>query len=382
MQLDISISVPIKKPGMRYIWMAFLGVLKPLLQEITTQTVLAFGKKYMKDGTLAGWYGPCTWKSAHGNRSTYVCTPWGHIDIPQIQIQLANGRKEYITRRILGIERRKHVPRIVQRVMAAISGLSTYRVAAKAGKWLTGFQSCLMSFQRAATRIGGAMKAKILPTETAIFEADGTGVPVKNSTKRGEELKVLSQRRHAGGIRIAGIEVGRYCENWLGVLKPIKSRFSSAMLVSDGDESIYRSAGELGLQHQSCTWHLIRSIKYALWRDGYKGKSPMVSSVVAKVAKMADGRHYKTDAQFQRSVRSLVVDLKRKGLSKTASYLSRVGPDLNATTKIGICNSVTSLTERVMNTLNKRINVGVWSRSGVESIARIRAAIYYNGWEP
>ena len=42
----------------------------------------------------------------------------------------------------------------------------------------------------------------------------------------------------------------------------------------------------------------------------------------------------------------------------------------------------TSLIERVMRTVNLRVNVGKWSTKGVLNAVKVRLAYYYNGFNP
>ena len=42
----------------------------------------------------------------------------------------------------------------------------------------------------------------------------------------------------------------------------------------------------------------------------------------------------------------------------------------------------TSLIERIMRTVNLRVNVGKWSTKGVLNAMKIRLAYYYNGFNP
>ena len=42
----------------------------------------------------------------------------------------------------------------------------------------------------------------------------------------------------------------------------------------------------------------------------------------------------------------------------------------------------TSLIERIMRTVNLRVNVGKWSSKGVLNVIKIRLAHYYNGFNP
>ena len=76
-----------------------------------------------------------------------------------------------------------------------------------------------------------------------IFDADGTGIPIIRSGKRGKELKVLAQRKTNGKIRAAGMSIGKYKGGWDKLFKPLLDSlksFKEIFLITDGDSSILK----------------------------------------------------------------------------------------------------------------------------------------------
>ena len=59
--------------------------------------------------------------------------------------------------------------------------------------------------------------------EKARGEADGTGVAINGIKKRGKELKVFVQKKVTGGVRIAGLSIGKYEGEWDKLFRPLKN---------------------------------------------------------------------------------------------------------------------------------------------------------------
>ena len=115
--------------------------------------------------------------------------------------------------------------------------------------------------------------------------------------------------------------------------------------------------------------------KDGLYRTSERGKH-----YIGRVFDLIEDRTKYPDKEYRDKVAQFSAELKSEGLKSSAKFMRNVGRHLNTNVRLDAGRSTTSLTERVMSTLNKRINVGVWSRNGVQAIARIRTAIYYNGW--
>ena len=66
---------------------------------------------------------------------------------------------------------------------------------------------------------------------------------------------------------------------------------------------------------------------------------------------------------------------------RTAAYLQNASKDIFSGIEKKVMGATTSLLERMMRTLNLRINVGQWSERSALAICKIRGAYYYNGFE-
>ncbi|MDN3513174.1 MAG: hypothetical protein NG747_02100 [Candidatus Brocadia sp.] len=70
-----------------------------------------------------------------------------------------------------------------------------------------------------------------------------------------------------------------------------------------------------------------------------------------------------------------------KGYTHTASYLENAKPDLFTAIDKRLNSKTTSKVERIMRTVNLRMNVSKWSIAGSLNVTKIRLAYYYNGFD-
>jgi len=140
--------------------------------------------------------------------------------VPQIQIRIYQENKlmqRSITRLLLGIEPRYQIPGFMKEILGLLGSLTTYRVGHKIVKMFSGFSCSLMSIYRSVQWLGRRIKLPLAKNGINELEADGTGIPTKNSGKRGSELKIVFQRNKKGKLHLVGIAIGKYKEasNWL-----------------------------------------------------------------------------------------------------------------------------------------------------------------------
>ena len=70
-----------------------------------------------------------------------------------------------------------------------------------------------------------------------------------------------------------------------------------------------------------------------------------------------------------------------KGYAHTVSYLEHAKPDMFTSIEKRLNGKTTSKVERVMRTVNMRVNVSKWSAAGALNVTKIRLAYYYNGFD-
>ena len=66
---------------------------------------------------------------------------------------------------------------------------------------------------------------------------------------------------------------------------------------------------------------------------------------------------------------------------KTYRYLLNARPDMFTAFEKKLNGKTTSLVERVMRTVNLRINVGKWSTGGALNSLKVRLSYYYNDFD-
>ncbi|MDT8318646.1 MAG: hypothetical protein RQ824_11760, partial [bacterium] len=67
--------------------------------------------------------------------------------------------------------------------------------------------------------------------------------------------------------------------------------------------------------------------------------------------------------------------------TRTASYLENARPDMFTAIEKRLHGKTTSKVERVMRTVNMRVNVSKWSDAGALNVTKVRLAYYYNGFD-
>ena len=70
-----------------------------------------------------------------------------------------------------------------------------------------------------------------------------------------------------------------------------------------------------------------------------------------------------------------------KGYAHTVSYLGHAKPDMFTSIEKRLNGKTTSKVERVMRTVNMRVNVSKWSTAGALNVTKIWLAYYYNGFD-
>jgi len=398
-EFDCQFRVNLQDCGFSSIMKAFLVLLPELLEDFFQRVLVGFGEYEMAltkksfECKRCGNDSDFVWKTRHG-KATTILTWFRWISLHQLQVQCKQcGSKQYITRMLLGMEPRKRVPDETRRKLALMGALTSYRVSEKFGK-MFGWAVDKMTIWKSVQQIGAKMDFALDENEEPRAEADGTGVGIVGIPKRGKELKVLIQYKKGGGIRVAGIDIGKYNGSWdklfqksLEVIKGFKQPF---LLLTDGDTSIFESLqGKVTVLIQRCLWHIPYQAQYVLWKDEVKRKSVDWLHVVAELMEIC-------------AIRSLVdcedtilamIDSKRARLEKiieycrekefkhTVSYLENARGDMFTAIENRLEGKTTSRVERLFRTVNMRVNVSKWSTEGVLNVTKVRLAYYYNGFD-
>ncbi len=83
-----------------------------------------------------------------------------------------------------------------------------------------------------------------------------------------------------------------------------------------------------------------------------------------------------------KALEDLVADCRTREYKHTVSYLENAKNDLLTGVANKLNGKTTSRVERVMRTVNMRINVSKWSTRGALNVTKVRLAYYYNGFDP
>lgn len=397
-EFTCTATIDISSPKLEEICKKFCVLFRVIVCEFFKKVILAFAEDYIEKGS-SKLKCPCCqragrfiWKTRHG-KPTSLLTIFGAIFLDQLQVQCREcGHKMYITRQLLGIESRVRLPLHTVRRLGLIGALTTYRVASKiAGMF--GVSLDKMSVWRSVQKLGEEIEFDLDPKECAQGEGDGTGIPINGIEKRGKEMKVFVQLKKSGGIRIAGLSIGKYDGEWDKLFAPLigtLKKFKKFLLVTDGDTSILKGLGnKVTVLFQRCLWHIPHQFKWYMWKDGVKRKSEEWKAALSALISIANVKSLQHDKQCvgaivkarEKQLDDLILLCKGRGWRNCTSYLENAKPDMFTALSNRLNGKTTSHAERVMKTINMRANVGKWSPNGVLNAIKIRLAYYYNGFD-
>ena len=399
MDYKISVRIDISEPTLKAITLAYTRLLPRLLGDFFTRVLELFAEHTMQLPRKPFCCERCgnqqefVWKTRKG-KPTKLLSIFGLVKLAQQQVKCRRcGHKMYITRKLLGVEPRVKVPRETVMKLALLGALASFRVAQKI-VGMFGWALDRMTIWRSVQRVGKEIRFELDPRERGMGQADGTGIPIRGIRKRGKELKVFGQLKHSGGIRIAGLAIGDYEGQWEKLFEPLIEglrRFQQFFLVTDGDTSILKGLGaRVQVIFQRCLWHIPHQFKWVLWKDGVKRKSQPWIYALAELLDICAVRPYVDDPKLIRRIvngkeqrlSKLIDYCRQQDWSRCSSYLQNAAADLFTGLLYRFQGKTVSLVERVMRTVNMRINVGKWSVEGALNATKIRLAYYYNGFDP
>ncbi len=375
----------------------FGKMLIQILADLTKAILAEFADAYMKQEVKPFRCERCgnntrfIWKTKNA-KSTKITTPHGDIEIGQMQVKCKKcNKKMYITRKLLGIEARKRMSEGTERTLALLGCLTSFRVSEKILK-MVGAGVNKMAVWRCVQRVGEKLEFGLDREAKAIGEADGTGVRIQGIKKRGKELKVFVQHT-AKGIRVAGVSIGKYHDDWDALFRPLKEslkKFKNFLLITDGDTAILRGLEGVKVLFQRCLWHLPYQMKYYLWKDGIKRKSDewynmmgAIFDITAIRYGIVDDEEIKaTVEEKMQRLESLIETCKEHDCESTKTYLENARGDMFTAFQKKLKGKTVSKAERVMRTVKLRTGVGKWSPKGALNAVKVRLAHYYNGFDP
>jgi DNA-directed RNA polymerase subunit RPC12/RpoP len=395
MQFNCTIDIDILSPKLEILTNAFFQITTRLLKTFFEQVLLHFAEAYLQDEKIECNHCKSRafiWKTHKGKPTTLILF-LGTVHLNQLQVQCKGcGHKMYITRFLLGVMPRKRIPDHTVKRLGLIGALTTYRVASKI-VGMFGVTLDKMNIWRSVQKVGESLTFELDPNEEASGQADGTGIPINGIEKRGKELKVFVQLKKQGGVRIAGLSIGNYDSQWDNLFKPLLpalKQFKQFLLTTDGDTSILKGLGEsVKVLFQRCLWHIPHQFKWYLWKDKVKHKSDDWFKAMSELISIVNVRGLQHDRDCiddiikskQKQLEALIALCKEKEWKHCSSYLDNSKNDLFTALSNRLNGKTTSHAERVMRTVNSRVNVGKWSMQGALNVNKIRLGYYYNGFD-
>jgi len=400
LNFEFNYNIDIQDCKLNTVLAAFNEMKTDLLNIFMQKIIEEFANKYMTQRTKPFSCDQCTnnesfiWKTRHG-KLTKIITILQPVFLRQFQVECKEcGHKFYITRSLLGLEKRTRVSKDTIKKFGLIGALTTYRVAEKIIK-MFGIAIDKMTIWRSVQKTGSEIEFDIDPDEEGRGEADGTGIPIRGIKKRGQEMKVFVQHKKGGGVRIAGLSIGKYDGGWDKLFTPLIENikmFPKFLLVTDGDTSIFKSiTDKVDIIFQRCLWHIPHQMKYYLWQDKVKRKSDNWCYILAELLSICNIKSIQDEDRnkiIEKIIRSkekqlekLIAYCESNSMKSCTSYLKNAKPDLFSGIRNKLKGKTTSHAERVMRTINYRINAGQWSPAGALNLNKIRLAYYYNGFD-
>lgn len=391
-----KINIDIKSSALNDISSGFFTIVQTLLPLFFQMVITKFAEYQIKNNlTSCSKCGSndLIWKTKHGKKTSLI-TIFGNLFLNQLQVQCkCCGKKFYITRKLLDIPPRIKIPLQTIKKLGLIGALTTFRVAQKIVS-IFGWNLDKMTIWRSVQKLAKTINFDLSPSDKNEGEADGTGIPIRGIRKRGMELKVFVQHKLNGGIRIAGLSIGKYDGGWDKLFSPLTDsfkKFKNFFLRTDGDTSILKSIKtKIKIIYQRCLWHIPHQFKYTLWQDKVSRKSTDWINLFSKIIDICNvkGLIDKDEDIIneivdnkRKQIDDIILTCKQNGWMHCASYLKNAKPDLFTGILNKLSGTTTSLVERVMRTVNMRINVGKWSPSGALNVNKVRLAYYYNEFD-
>ncbi|QQR65485.1 hypothetical protein B188_08790 [Candidatus Brocadiaceae bacterium B188] len=161
-------------------------------------------------------------------------------------------------------------------------------------------------------------------------------------------------------------------------------------MITDGDTSILdRVKDKVKILIQRYLWHIPYQARHVLWQDGVKRKGKEWLHVISELMEICAIRPL---VDCQKTIEKMIESKKKRlesvieycvsqGYTHTVSYLENAKPDLFTAIEKRLNGKTTSKVERVMRTVNMRVNVSKWSIAGALNVTKIRLAYYYNGFD-
>jgi len=209
---------------------------------------------------------------------------------------------------------------------------------------------------------------------------DGTrvraGAKKRARDDRGLELDIalaLGGRDRTGRaqLELLGAALDR---GWPSLIRPLRAAHMARIAVHDGDTGIAHILERAlpGVPQQICTFHVRDSFDHRLWQDGLA-----FGARRALARAWGNALEYARDSATAREALAAMQTMaERNRWRRTAIHLHGISAHATTWLELGTATHTTSLLERVMREVNRRVDpVGVrWSRAGATAIIELLLA--------
>lgn len=397
-KLETKIELEVEQVKLSYLLGLFMGSLGSLFGELLSEALLHYGEHYRLNGKLNKLLGHSynlTWQNLNGKKRTVLYTIFGKVWIPQLLIkwkdESGKTHTRAVTRLLLEVSRFQRIDDQMKHWMGVLSSLCSYRTAAKLLSGL-GFRTYAYgSFRRSVSWVSTRLELGLSQMKRCLLLADGTGITTLNTGKRGSELKVVCEWVE-GQLRLVNIGIGKYKQKaeWVKLFSPIKQSLETAQVnirqevaaLADGCQALLAGIHHLDerLRFQRDIWHITHQLKYYLWKDGVLDIHKM--TLMKTVFSAAFAKSDKSISQRLEKLATAILLCDTFKYKHCQSYLMGLAEHLTTHQKQAnweLPTAYTSKIERMMRTINQRMDIGVWSEQGALDIAKIRLAHFYNG---
>ncbi|MEM9850240.1 MAG: hypothetical protein AAF847_20275 [Bacteroidota bacterium] len=394
--IAVNLEIEVKNCNLLHLSKVFLSSLGSVFSQIVSEAVRHYGQEYKLSGELGaqlGHEGKISWKQLNGKLTTKLHTLFGKIEVLQLQVYLhqSDGSKQVknVTRLLIGVSPYQRLPDYVKRMMGVLSSLCSYRAAQSCMTLLGWMKFGYGSFRRATAWVADRLSLGVCEKGTTEFVADGTGIGTLKTGKRGSELKVLAQYCKDGSLHLVNIGIGKYMSKagWVALFEPLRETFKGAAakelsVLMDGCKAILSGAKSVHerIKIQRDIWHICHQLKYYIWKD--KVSKLHKIALIKNVFKAVSITWYRPKEECLELMGSAILFCDRQQYKHCRNYLMGCCEHLFTFEEQELVHENSSKMERMMRTVNQRMDIGVWTDQGALAVAKIRLAYFYNGFRP
>lgn len=264
---------------------------------------------------------------------------------------------------------------VEEKLVGLVTQLSYARTCQVAEAWL-GVRIRPRSLHRWVQERGAQLQLTPDP-QSEVLLGDGTKIPSGGRSRMGEDVRIGFQfcgreevhGRNRARLRVAGVGIGRgsWAEAFPAELKP-------ALVVTDAEAGLRELVREryAEARHQLCEWHVAYTLDWSLIEDRVPAKRrKWLRRLLGRILfrKTTQARKRRRYERFTRWIGKI----SRKAQQQLEQASSRILYEEASD------ECTTSLVERQMREVNRRMEVGVrWSDTGALNLLRLRLAQQHN----